>query len=234
MTNFKRKEIVTDLLPLFCRFMKPLTFCILLLSTLITSPLSAADDRSRRSSEAVRNAPLVAERERAGSDYVLQPQDQIRVYVFQEEDINKQGEVGITNDYSITLPLIGTVSLRGKTVRQAEELIRQLYERDYLVNPTVAVTVLKYSDRSVNVTGAVNTAGRVQFPQERGLSIVDAITLAGGHSRLADLKKVKLTRKKADGDSDVEVVNVDAIMKGGARDVALDAGDAVFVPERIL
>lgn len=169
-----------------------------------------------------------------GGDYVLLPQDVIRVHVFQEEDINKQGEVSISSEHTITLPLIGTISLRGKTVRQAEEMIRKLYDKDYLVNPTVTVTVIKYSDRSVNVTGAVNKAGRVQFPPEKGLTIVDAITLADGHSRLADLKRVKLTRKRSDGEPEVVEVNVDAIIKGGARDVPLEVGDAVFVPERIL
>jgi polysaccharide export outer membrane protein len=168
------------------------------------------------------------------NDYVLQPQDLLRVHVFQEEDINKQGEVSISNDYSITLPLIGTINLRGKTQRQAEELIRQLYDKDYLVNPTVTVQVLKYSDRSVNVTGAVNRAGRVQFPQEKGLTITDAITLADGQSRLADLKRVKLTRRNAAGEPEAREVNVDAIIKGGARDVSLQVGDTIFVPERIL
>ena len=168
------------------------------------------------------------------ADYVLQPQDLIRVYVFQEEDINKQGEVGISSEHTITLPMIGTVSLRNKTVRQAEELIRALYDKDFLVNPTVTVTVLKYSDRSVNVTGAVNDAKRVQFPPERGLTIVDAITLAGGHNRYADLKKVKLTRKGSDGESETRDVDVDAIQKRGARDIPLEPGDVIFIPERVI
>jgi polysaccharide export outer membrane protein len=80
----------------------------------------------------------------------------------------------------------------------------------------------------------VNTAGRVQFPQEKGLSIVDAITLAGGHSRLAELKRVILTRKSVEGRAERIEVDVSAIMKGGARDVQLEVGDAVYVPERIL
>jgi polysaccharide export outer membrane protein len=168
------------------------------------------------------------------ADYILQPQDLIRVYVFQEEDINKQGEVGISSEHTITLPMIGTVNLKNKTVRQAEELIRLLYDKDFLVNPTVSVSVLKYSDRSVNVTGAVNDAKRVQFPPERGLTVVDAITLAGGHNRYADLKKVKLTRKTSDGESETRDVDVDAIQKKGARDVTLEPGDVIFVPERVI
>lgn len=206
------------------------SICFILLS--IGLPfLAVGQPANAARSSAARNEPKA---ERAVGDYVLQPQDLIRVYVFQEEDINKQGEVSISSEYTITLPLIGTISLRGKTVRQAEEMIRRLYDKDYLVNPTISVTVLKYSDRSVNVTGAVNKAGRVQFPPEKGLTIVDAITLADGQNRLADLKRVKLTRKSNEGESEVREINVDAIIKGGARDVPLEVGDAIFVPERIL
>lgn len=201
--------------------------CLLLLVGL---PLFAADRdaaRSRQSNEVPQLPP-------GGADYVLQPQDLIRVYVFQEEDINKQGEVSISNDYTITLPLIGTINVRGKTQRQAEEMIRQLYDKDYLVNPTVTVTVIKYADRSVNIIGAVTKQGRVQFPQEKGLTILGAIALADGFTRLAELKRVKLTRIKPDGEPDMIEVDVDAIRKGSARDVQLQVGDAIFVPERIL
>lgn len=168
------------------------------------------------------------------SDYVLQPQDVLRVHVFQEEDINKQGLVSISQEFSVNLPLIQTVSLRGLTVRQAEEKIRDLYDKDYLVDPQVSVIVEKYAERSVNVLGAVNSAGRVQFPPERGLTIIDAISLAGGHSRLANLRSVKLTRKNAEGEPDTVTVDVDAIMKGTQENILLQPNDSVSVPERIL
>jgi polysaccharide export outer membrane protein len=169
-------------------------------------------------------------------DYILQPQDVIRVQVFQEDDINKQGEsLSISQESTVSLPLIGTISLKGKSVRQSEEMIRALYDRDYIVNPQVSVTVVKYAERTVNVIGSVTNQGRIQFPQERGLTIVDAISLAGGQTRLADLRKVKLTRKNGNGDMVVEIIDVDAMMKTAGRDqVQLAPGDVIFVPERIL
>ena len=167
-------------------------------------------------------------------DYLLLPQDVIKIQVFQEEDINKQGEVAISQEFTVVLPLIGTVNLRGKTVHQAGEIIRGLYDRDFLVNPQISVTVMKYAERTVNIIGAVNTAGRVSFPEERGLSIVDAISLAGGPNRLADLKKVKLTRTRPNGEAESITINVDEMTKGGAGNpVALLPDDVVFVPERI-
>lgn len=172
-------------------------------------------------------------RSKPSADYILQPEDVIKVHVFQEDDINKQGEVRISGEHTIFLPLIKIISLKGKTVRQAEDLIRDLYNKDFLVNPQVSINVLKYAERSLSVTGAVNNAGRILFPQERGLTIVEAISLAGGQSRVADLKRVRLTRRGANGELSTQIVDVDSIMKGGARDaVPLENGDALFVPER--
>jgi polysaccharide export outer membrane protein len=170
------------------------------------------------------------------ADYILGPQDVIKVQVFQEEDINKQGEaLSISQESTVTLPLIGTISLKGKSVRQAEEMIRAMYDKDYIVNPQVSITVMKYTERSVNVVGSVTNQGRVQFPQERGLTIVDAISLAGGQTRLADLKHVKLTRKNSAGDTEVTIVDVDAMVKTSGRDaVPLQPDDVIFVPERML
>ena len=170
------------------------------------------------------------------ADYILQPQDVIRVQVFQEEDVNKQADgLSISRDLTVTLPLIGTISLKGKSVRQAEEMIRALYDKDYIVNPQVTLTVLKYSERTVNVVGSVTKQDRIQFPQERGLSIIDAISLAGGPTRFADLKHVRLTRKNANGESENTTIDVDAMMKKSGTDpVMLQPDDVVFVPERIL
>lgn len=167
-------------------------------------------------------------------EYLLQPQDILRIFIFQHDDLNKQMEaVRLSDTHTISLPLVNTIDLRGKTARQAEEAIRAAYDRDFLVNPQVSVIVVKYAERSVNVVGQVNNAGRVLFPQEKGLTIVEAIALAGGQTRLADLKKVRLTRKMPDGDTVVEEIDVDALMKRGGRDaVQLQRDDVLFIPER--
>lgn len=192
----------------------------LLISAFAQTAQSATSLQSKGSSQA--------------TEYVLQPQDQIRVNVFQEEDINKQCEMlSVAGDYTVTLPLLGTVNLRNKTQRQAETMIRELYDKDYIINPTVTVTVTKYADRSVSVTGHVTNAGRIQFPPERGLTITEALTLAGGQTRLANLKKVVLTRRKG-GESTADTIDVDAIINKGAPNVALEVGDTISVPERTI
>lgn len=168
--------------------------------------------------------------------HLLQPQDTLRVQVFGEPDINKQCEtVIVSQELTLTLPLLNVFSVKNMTIGAAQELIRKLYDKDFLVNPQVNVMVLKYADRSVNVVGSVTNQGRKEFPSQNDLSIVDAIALAGGQTRLADLKHVKLTRMNADGASEVRVLDVDGMMKSnGAERVLLKPGDTIFVPERTL
>lgn len=167
------------------------------------------------------------------TDYVLQPSDLIRVMVFQEPDLMR--EVRITQEYTITLPLIGTIDLRGKTVRQAEEIIRSLYDKDYLVNPQINLTVLEYTQRTVKVLGAVNQPGAIVFPPEQKMGLLEAIARAGGFSRIAERRKVRLSRTLDDGKSENYIINTDEMIQGAsAQQWLLTKGDVIFVPERIL
>jgi len=182
--------------------------------------------------------PLLAEEQRpipaaAAADYILQPSDLLNVQVFQEENLKR--DVRVSQECSITLPLIGKVDLKGKSLRQAEDLIRDLYNRDYLVNPQVNVVVIEYAKRTVNVIGQVNQPGAVLFPQEQGLTLLDAISRAGGFSRLANRSQVKLTRTNADGKTETYIINADDLIKGNSSNSwPLLVNDIVFVPERIL
>lgn len=169
----------------------------------------------------------------AGGDYVLQPQDLLKVQVFKEEDLER--ELRISQESTITLPLIGNVDLKNKTVRQAEELIRRLYDADFLVNPQVNLIVLEYAPRSVDVVGAVNTPGVVYFPKEEGLTLLGAISRAGSFSRLANKKQITLKRTLADGKIETYRIDVDELMKGDTAETwPLQPGDVITVPERIL
>jgi polysaccharide export outer membrane protein len=166
-------------------------------------------------------------------DYLLQPSDLLDVQIFQEENLKRA--VRVSQEYSITLPLIGKVDVKGKSLRQAEDLIRDLYARDYLVNPQINVVVIEYAKRTVNVIGQVNQPGAVLFPQEQGLTLLDAVSRAGGFSRLANRTQVKLTRTNADGKSDTYVIDADDLIKGRSSNTwPLLVNDIVFVPERIL
>lgn len=205
-------------------------------SSLSTVVDGADTSRGSTSGSNLRESTAARQRELGGVDYVLQPQDVLRIHIFQHDDINRQTEsVSISNAFTIFLPLIQAVNVKGKTARESEELVRAAYDRDFLVNPQVSITVVKYAERAVNVVGQVNKPGRIQFPPERGLTIVEALSEAGGPTRLADLKKVKLSRRNTEGETTIEEVNVDAMWNRGGRDaIPLQKDDVIYVPERII
>ena len=166
-------------------------------------------------------------------DYILQSSDLLRVQVFQEEDLMR--DVRISQEHTVMLPLIGSVDLKGKTPREAEVIIRDLYNKDYIVNPQVTVSVLEYAKTSVDVLGSVNTPGSITFLPEQSMTLLDAIARAGGFNRLADRKHVTLTRSGDDGKQEKTTINTDDLIQGNAQESwPLIKGDVIFVPERLL
>lgn len=196
-------------------------FFRLLIVGLIGWCAAAADDR------------LAAKSAGTAVDYILQPLDLLRIVIFQEPDLERQ--VRISQEYAINLPLIGSVDLKGKSVRQAEEVIRARYDADFLKNPQITITVLEYTPRTVQVLGAVNQPGAIAFTPEQQMTIMEAIARAGGQARIADIRRVRLTRQMAEGKTEIYTINLDDLMKGTSTEKwPLLKGDVIFVPERIL
>ena len=166
-------------------------------------------------------------------DYVLQPLDFLQIKVYQEPDMAR--DVRISRESMVSLPLIGQVNLKGLTIRAAEEQITRLYDKDYLVNPQINLVVLEYARRTVNVLGQVSSPGEIEFPREEGLTLMDAISRAGGFTRLAEKRKIKLTRKLDDGTTKNYTINADDLIDGASTEVwKLRTDDLIYVPERFL
>jgi len=175
-------------------------------------------------------APAAAQ---VSSDYQLQPGDVLRVQVFQEPDLDR--ELRVSQDGQVALPMIGQVEVKNRTLSAVEKNVRELYDRDYLVNPQVNITVLTYQKRTVNVMGAVNTPQAIEYPPEQTLFLLDAVSRAGGFNRFADKKKVVLTRTFADGHSEKFTINADQLISGASSERwVLLKDDVIFVPESVL
>lgn len=162
-------------------------------------------------------------------NYVIQPTDVIKMSIFQEPELEQ--EVRVAADGSVILPLIGRVVVGGMTVDDAQRQVTYLYDRDYLVQPHVSLLVLVYTEKRVEVLGMVNRPGKVPIPPEEELTLTEAISGAGGHTRLANLKKVRLTRMNAQGKPEVTTVDFLKISRGQANDIVLEDGDTVFISE---
>lgn len=168
----------------------------------------------------------------ASGNYLLNPSDLLRVEVFQEQELFR--EVRVSGDGSIVLPLIGKLYVGGKSIFDAEKLITELYNRDFLVNPQINVTVTEYALRRVNVIGQVNKPGVVIFPPEEEMVLLEAISLAGGFNRFADKGKVTLTRSLANGKTETFQIDTRKLISGDNSSTwDLQKDDVIFVSERV-
>ena len=166
-------------------------------------------------------------------NYILQPSDVIQVTVFLEPDLEKS--VRVEADGTVTLPLIKKVKVADLTVSDAQELITQLYNRDYLVDPQVSVLVVSFSPKLVRVLGSVNRPGVVEMHPDREMTLTEAIASVNGISRLGNPKSITIKRVDDSGKTQQFEVNFNRIlMNAKAKDMILKEGDTIWVPERII
>ncbi len=165
----------------------------------------------------------------ATDDTTLGPGDVFSVRVYGEDAMT--GSHQVAPGGTINFPLLGAIDVSGLEPTQvAKKIQTELRERDLLRNPHVSVYVEAYSSKRVSVVGAVANPGT--FPLEPGMTVVQAISMAGGFSSLADRDGTVVTRHV--GDEIIRYrVPVARVTKGQAEDIEVAAGDIIFVPERL-
>jgi len=156
----------------------------------------------------------------------LGPGDVFEVRVFQEPELSGLFQVGPQGD--IIFPLCKRVVVEGLDPNGAAEKLRSCLAEGYMRNPQVSVLVKEYNSKKVFVFGEVQKPGT--FPFQDGMSIVQAVTLAGGFTRNAAQNSTSITRR-VNGQEVKTKVNVQDIALGKAPNVTLEPGDIVFVPE---
>lgn len=118
--------------------------------------------------------------------------DVVEVKVYRQPDLDTKTR--IAQDGCISMPLLGNVKISGMTVEQAAENIRQLLAKDYLVSPQVSLSVVEYAKRTFTILGEVQRPGTYEMPANESITLVQAIALAGGYSRIGSPGKVTLQR----------------------------------------
>jgi polysaccharide export outer membrane protein len=162
--------------------------------------------------------------------YVLAPNDVVQIKVYQEDDLETKARVG--QDGAISFPLIGVVHIGGKTVEQAGALIREKLDKDYLVNPQITLIVVEYSKRRFTVLGQVQKPGSLEIPSEESVTLLEAIAMAGGYTRLADKAHVKVTRITGSKTATVTVDTKRESSDAETMSFQILPEDTITVPER--
>jgi polysaccharide export outer membrane protein len=164
------------------------------------------------------------------AEYTLHPSDVLIITVYGQPDLTTKTR--ISKDGYITFPLLGKVLAQGSTVQEFELKLKTLLEADYLVSAQVVVYIDTYHTRQVSVLGEVNNPGKYDMRGEKDMALTQAIAMAGGFTRHADLGKVKVMRLE-DGKKKTIFVNAKDITEKGnkEKDIILKPDDTIFVSE---
>lgn len=124
----------------------------------------------------------------SAQSYRLGSNDSLRIEVFDEADLLT--ETTVSGHGSIKFPLLGELPVAGMTVKEVEENLTQRLKAGYLKNPKVTVSILQY--RNFYVSGEARNPGAFAFRE--GITVLKAITLAGGWTDRAVKDEAKILR----------------------------------------
>ena len=167
----------------------------------------------------------------SSTQYRLALGDTIRITVFQVPDLSL--ETRINEAGAISYPLLGSVSLAGLTVTEAEQrLARGLRDGNFVRQPQVSITLTQARGNQVSVLGQVGRPGR--YPLETGeVRLTDMLATAGGIAQGgSDVIVVMGTRNGQPYRAEVDLPAVFSAAGKRSADVVLQNNDVIWV-ERV-
>lgn len=147
--------------------------------------------------------------------YILGPGDKVAIQVFGQDDLTIETILG--NSGKINYPFLGEIEVSGLTVKQVEQFIERGLKGDYLVSPNVYVQVVQY--RPFYIHGEVKKPGG--YPYHPGMTVNQAVALAGGLTDRADDEKISLFKE---GDKNTK--------QKASLEYKVNAGDTITIEQR--
>lgn len=167
-------------------------------------------------------------------EYRINPGDELQISVWREDQL--QRTVMVLPDGSISFPLVGRIEGAGRTTREIEQSIVERLASKYVDGnvPDVTVAVSKTSGLQFSVIGKVRSAGI--FSPGRYVTIIEALSFAGGLDEFASLDNVVIVRKTENGTTIIPV-RLSSVLKSKSVDLdaanalpTIQSGDTIIVP----
>ena len=206
-----------------CGFSRSLTVIVLLCGVLLLATSSATAQQEDFPGEIVgvgELPPILT------GPYRIQVSDVLDIQFFKTIELNQTRTVG--PDGEIYLPLVGRVDVVGRTVDDVTAEITEGYRKE-MINPQITVSIAEYSGLQIYVSGEVNRPGILEY--RGGLTLVQAISDAGGFNQRARREEVLLIRPGPEREPVGTIIDVKQILRKGmvSNDVPLAPLDIVYV-----
>src|SRR6202047_1212072 len=159
-------------------------------------------------------------------NYSIAPEDVLTIDVWKEPEISRT--VPVRRDGKISLPLLNDLQAAGLTPTQlGAEIVEKL--RATVINPHVTVIVTQMSSQRIYILGQVTRGGA--YPLMPNMTAVQALSIAGGFTPFAKLKKIYVTRTE-NGENKIFPINYKDVIKGhnSQQNILLKPGDTIVVP----
>lgn len=140
--------------------------------------------------------------------YKLGSGDKLKITVFNEPDLS--GEFEVDGSGILSMPLVGNIPAGGLDIRTLEANVVDSLKNGYLLNPRVSIEIMNF--RPFFILGEVNDPG--SYPYVNGLTVINAVALAGGFTHRARTDRVMVTRVVGDKKSEFEAKDGDIVMPG--------------------
>lgn len=163
--------------------------------------------------------------QQALSEYTLNAGDTVEVTVLGQTDLTRS--VTIRPDGKIDMPLVGDIAAVGLSPAQLADRIAAAL-RAYLRNPQVTVSVREFQRAFVYLIGQVTRTGSIEI--QRGWTIIEVMSVAGGATPRAALRKATLIRRST---GQAIALDLDRLLLRGDRslNVSVEPGDIIMVPQ---
>jgi len=148
------------------------------------------------------------------------------ISVWKEPDVSRV--VPVRPDGRISLPLINDVQAAGLSPQQLATSVSENLKK-YLNGPQVTVIVTAINSQRVFVVGEVLRAGA--FPMLPGMTVLQALSSAGGFTTFADVKKIHVVRLRNGKQIEIPFNYRDVLKsENSEQNVKLEPGDTIVVP----
>jgi polysaccharide biosynthesis/export protein len=159
-------------------------------------------------------------------NYSIAPEDVLTIDVWKEPEISRT--VPVRRDGKISLPLLNDLQAAGLTPTQlGAEIVEKL--RATIVHPQVTVIVAQMSSLRIYILGQVTRGGA--YPLVPDMTVMQALSIAGGFTPYANVKKIYVMRKENGADK-IYPVNYKEVISGrkAEQNIHLNPGDTIVVP----
>lgn len=171
-------------------------------------------------------------------EYLLAPHDALMVKIYGEEDLSTR--VVVNRKGMVNLPLLGRVKVGQLSLEDATKTIRDLYAKDFLMDPQVDVELIitdspgmsMLKKNQFTMLGQVMKPGTLEIPPDESINLLQAIAMAGGYTRLGSASRIKVLRFTNGEPFELKLDAKAMLKKGKGKPFEVQPNDIITVGEK--